>query len=818
MAMRFLGLCRGDGKGYVKIGTDTKPELLMATIGMPDGSCRQCPIFPIGFPGEEVAARTVWGDASTKESYEAVVVVPLLDNADLSISVTNRENDTVLGTIPFKPLTTKVRSRLTYKHRPQFAAQIRDIDQRRLSGTPHVYVTGIYPVDEQHYSCRFTVRYPLFQEKSNCSISIYDASAKQIELPTVVLEDSVISNPRDHTQSLREIVYSVSVTDANKTLCIYAFPEGQDEAFTCVLPPMFDGFVNGAKDLTKHASYDEGYQIWLEQHRATESDVKNQRTLCQAWKSTEKPLISVVTVVFRPPVEYLRSLVNSLIAQSYEHFEVVFVNVSGNDQEARAVNEFLGNIQDSRFRVIDAENKSIAENTNIGIHETKGEYIAFIDHDDVIEPDAFYRYVSVLHDKPKADVLYCDEDLLDNGKYIWPVFKPNFNPDLLYSYNYVTHMLMVSRHVLNQVELSPANVSGAQDYDLTLKCCEKAREASNVPYMLYHWRMHQNSTSTNPDSKPYAETAGQLALERHYERIGIKAEVSESELPFRYRTRYLAVKQPKINIVIPTKDHIDLLQRCLDSVLAKTEYGNYDVTLVENNSVESTTFAFYEEIQKKDPRVKVVTWNGQGFNYSSICNYGAAQRDGDILLFLNNDTEIINNDWLTSMVGFFSRPEVGMVGAKLLFPDNLVQHGGIWVSPDRVGYYSELLSHRDGGYMETMRYPSDCAAVTGACQMVRRDVFENVGGFDEQLAVVLNDVDLCLKVRESGYLVVFDPQAKLHHSEHASRGRDEQDVSKARRAIDEQARFYARWDKSLIDSGFINPNLNQCNGHFKITW
>lgn len=170
------------------------------------------------------------------------------------------------------------------------------------------------------------------------------------------------------------------------------------------------------------------------------------------------------------------------------------------------------------------------------------------------------------------------------------------------------------------------------------------------------------------------------------------------------------------------------------------------------------------------------------------------------------------------MVGFFSRPEVGMVGAKLLFPDNLVQHGGIWVSPDRVGYYSELLSHRDGGYMETMRYPSDCAAVTGACQMVRRDVFENVGGFDEQLAVVLNDVDLCLKVRESGYLVVFDPQAKLHHSEHASRGRDEQDVSKARRAIDEQARFYARWDKSLIDSGFINPNLNQCNGHFKITW
>ncbi|WP_081929782.1 glycosyltransferase family 2 protein [Bifidobacterium ruminantium] len=388
------------------------------------------------------------------------------------------------------------------------------------------------------------------------------------------------------------------------------------------------------------------------------------------------------------------------------------------------------------------------------------------------------------------------------------------------AYNYVTHMLMVSRQVLSQVELSPADVSGAQDYDLTLKCCEKARSIANVPYMLYHWRVHQNSTSTNPDSKPYAQTAGKIVLQRHFERTGLQVDVSDSELPFRYRNRYINEATPKVSIVIPTKDHSQLLQRCLTSVLEKTTYQNYDITLVENNSTEQETFAYYDRIQDQNEKIKVVTWPGTGFNYSAICNYGAAHCDGEILLFLNNDTVIINGDWLDSMVGFFARPEVGIVGAKLLFPDNLVQHGGVWVSADHVGYLSDMLSDKDGGYMETMRYPYNCAAVTGACQMVRRKAFQSVGGFDENLAVVLNDVDLCLKIGQQGYLTVFDPQAKLYHSEHTSRGRDEQDVEKERRAIDEQARFYARWDKTLVGARgkYINRQLNQYDGHYKIRW
>ena len=818
MVVQILGLCRGDGKGYVKIATNVSADNLKATIKMTDNSILECPVVSIGFPGEDMTARVGWGDISCDGVHESVVVVPLLDGTRLTITITDRNSHTVLGSFPFHPIQTKIKSRLTYRLRPEFAAQIRGIEQRRISGTPHAYVTGIYPVDEQHYSCRFHVRYPYFGMQESCSITVFDAAAHRLDLSPIILEDSLITDPHDHTRQIHELVYSIIVTDSNKTICIQAKPEHQDACFTCILPPMFDGFVNGARDLTKHASYDDGYHVWFEQHRATVADIRNQRRVCQSWTDEMKPLISIVTVIFHPPVEYLQALIDSFTAQSYDNFEVVFVNVSGHGPEAQSVNKLLDKLSDPRFRVITEENKSIADNTNIGIRETHGDYIAFVDHDDVIEPDALYRYISVLHSKPDADVLYCDEDLLDNGRYTWPVFKPDYNPDLLNAYNYVTHMLVISRTVFEQVELSPADVSGAQDFDLTLKCCERARLVTNVPYMLYHWRMHQNSTSTNPDSKPYAETAGRIALERHFERTDLQVEVSESELPFRYRNRYIVDNPPKISIVIPTKDHSDILRRCLNAVLTKTEYQNYDITLVENNSTESETFAYYDEVQKQSDKIKVVTWQGTGFNYSAICNYGAAQCDGEILLFLNNDTEVINSEWLGSMVSFFARPEVGVVGAKLLFPDNLVQHGGVWVSSDQVGYLGDLLSHEDGGYMETMRYPYNCAAVTGACQMVRRSVFDAVGGFDEELAVVLNDVDLCLKIGRQGFLVVFDPEAKLYHSEHTSRGRDEQDVRKERRAIDEQARFYARWDKDLQRGVFINHQLNQYDGHYKIAW
>lgn len=817
MSFTVNALCRGTGKGYVSICADTDPGKLRAEAVKDDGTVFPCPMYRFGFPGEDPTASRQWGETAGDRQYSFVLVVPLFEGIDLTIRLASRESGETLATIPFGHVATRIRSRLTYRLRPETAASMRDIDQRRLSGGTYVYITGIYPVEEHEVSCRFTVRYPVFQDseaKAPCKIAVYDGSATPIQVTPCILEDSVITDPHDAHQRIRQIVAAIRLSDAPRTLCICATPEHGNGNFTCIPASSFSGFLTGALDLTKHVFNDQGYSVWFEQHRATFADIDNQRQICATWDNT--PLISIVTVVYNTPVPYLHALIDSLKAQSYAHFEVVFVNVSNDDG---TVERELESINDKRFRIVHAENKSIADNTNAGIIQAKGDYIAFVDHDDVIEPDTLYQYMCVLRDHPHSDVLYCDEDLMDESGHYWkPIFKPAFNPDLLNVNNYITHMLMVSRHVLEQVELSPSDVAGAQDYDLTMKCAEQAREIHNVSKMLYHWRMHRNSTSTNPDSKPYAQEAGRIALTRHYERIGVDATVHDSELPFRYRTEYHWNQLPKVSIVIPTKDHVDVLSKCLGRVLHATNYPNFDVTLVENNSEDPRTFEYYRDIEQDDARVHVVTWKGTGFNYSAICNYGASQCDGELILFLNNDTEAINEDWLTSMVGFFARPEVGVVGAKLLFHDDLVQHGGIWASMDHCGYFGELLSYKDGGYMENMRYPWDCAAVTGACQMIRRSLFTKIGGLDEQLAVVLNDVDLCLKARQEGYLVVFNPQAKLYHNEHTSRGRDEQDVHKELRAINEQARFYAKWDSSLHRGEFINPNLNQYDGHFKLRW
>ncbi len=817
MSVQVLGLCRGDGKGYVKINTTVDSINLKASIAMDDGSLFNCPVIPLDFPGEDESARNRHRGESSS-AYESVVVVPLLDNAKLTILITDIQTGTEVGEIPFNPLTTKIKSRLTYRHRPELASQIRNIERRRGSGMPQLHVIGIFPAGNQRYSCRFQVKYPYLAENERCTVSVYDDAAHKVSPEIILLEDSISPNPQDPASQLHELTYSI-IVNSNRTLCIQAKPDQQDACFTCILPPMFDGLVRDAYELTKHASCDESYPQWFEQHRATAADIRNQRKLCTSWTDEQKPLISIITVVFRPPVEYLQALINSFTTQSYDNFEVIFVNVSGNETSAEPINGLLSQLSDPRFHVITETNRSIAENTNVGIREAHGDYIAFVDHDDVIEPDALYRYVCALHNEPTADVLYCDEDLLDNGQYRWPTFKPSYNVDLLYAHNYITHMLMVSRHVLEQVELSPADVSGAQDYDLTLKCCEKARAVVNVQYMLYHWRVHQNSTSTNPDSKPYAHVAGKIALERHFERIGLRVDVQEEEQPFNYRPHYIVDNPPKISIVIPIKNHSDVLHRHLNALLSKTKYQNYDITLIENNNAGNETFAYYDEFQKQSKKIKIATWQGTAdFNYSTACNYGAAQCDGEILLFLNSDMEVINGEWLSSMVNFFARPEVGVVGAKLLSPDGLVQHGGMWVSADNAGTLNDLIFEDESGYMETMRYPCNCAAVAGACQMVRRNVFDTVGGFDEELTVVLNDVDLCLKIGKQGFLVVFDPDAKLYHSEHTSRGRDEQNPRKEHRTIDEQARFFARWNKNLQRGVFINRQLNQHNGHYKIAW
>ncbi|NMM95096.1 glycosyltransferase family 2 protein [Bifidobacterium oedipodis] len=821
MTITMGGLCRGNGKGYVKLDVEGhRVENLYAVATAANGNTIMCGVYPYGFPGEDPTAVAKAGDEHAVEGdgkFSCVVAVPLLDGTDLTVNVfdhTVADTSRPVFTFPFKPLESKVRSRLFYKFHSDVAFQMRDIDQRRLSGNIHVFVPGIYPIAPDEVSCRFVVRAP-YVANAQYEIHVYDHDASELDVQPIVIENGQI-HANNGSTIMREICYSIRMPKTSRTLCVSVEEKGHDYPygnFACVLPPAWEGFVNGAYEHTRNAYHDPAYPNWLEQHRATYGDLAQQRAMCQTWE--HQPLISLVVVLFRTPAPYLRAMLNSLLAQSYEKFELLLVDVSDNYPE---IDRVLAEYRDDRIRVIKAKNRNIADNTNVGIREAVGDYVGFVDHDDTVEPDALYQYVAEINRHPDVDLLYCDEDRLENGEYRQPFFKPGFNRDLLYSYNYVTHLLMVSRYALNRVELSTADVAGAQDYDLILKSIEVARCIRHVPHMLYHWRMHPGSTSVNPDSKPYADEAGRLALSRHFERTGVKAEVMTSELPFRYRTRYQFDHAPKVSIVIPTKDHSDILSKCVDAVLSKTEYDNYEIIMVENNSVEEATFAYYERIAAEQERVRVVRWPGHGFNYSAICNYGATFATGELILFLNNDTEVINAEWLGNMVNHFGREDVGMVGAKLICHDGIVQHGGVWVAVDNCGYLGYDLAADDSGYMETMRYPSNVPAVTGACQMIRRSVYEQIGGLDESLVVVLNDVDLSLKVGEAGYLVVFEPQAMLYHNEFTSRGRDERDPDKQRRAEVEYGRFRLRWNPTIEHGKYINSNLNQYDGNYKIAW
>lgn len=811
--VKLLGLCRGSGKGYIKIATDLEPETLTARAHVLGGTDIVCPIYRIGFPGEDMMARKVSGeDMSNTNLHTAVVVVPLLDKLTLGVRIHAGDSDDTaapLWEFPFKTFETKVKSRLTYKYHPDFASQIRDIDRRRISGDTSMYIGGAYPAEDHAVSFRFHVRHPYTGSPEPCDITVLNPAGNRFDTQPLLLKRTVTADPNDSLQRIQDTEYSLILPDGPHTLCILAQPERHSGNFICISEPMYMELLNRGIGETKNFWNGVDYRSWFEQRRATWADIANQRKVIASWD--RKPLVSIVTPVFRPPIEYLKSFIDSVLAQSYEHFELILVNVSGDSPDVTAA---LDNLADPRVTIITAENKTISENTNIGITHAKGEYIAFVDHDDVIEPDALYRYMSEIHRHPDTDLMYCDEDALDNGVYVDPTFKPQFNQDLLYCNNYITHMLMVSHHVLEQVDLSGPDVSGAQDYDLTLKCAEKARRITGVQRVLYHWRRHPNSTSINSDSKPYAEEAGRLALSHHFARTGVAAEVSGSEFVFRYRSTYSFTRKPKVSIIIPAGELVDPLASCVDSILEGTAYGNFDITIVGSGAPESAAER-YETICGRDSRIHMVFRPGPSTEYSAIRNFGAAHSDGDLLLFLDTGIRTINDSWMDSMTGFFARPNVGVTGAKLLSLDGLVQNGGVWVDVNSTGHYGERMSHTDGGYMETLRYPVDVAAVDSACQMIRRELFTDIGGYDERFSETLNGVDLSLAAGRLGYLVVFDPDATLYHTEHiAAEDDNTSDMYEGHDVIKEQALFRTKWSGRIERGRYLNANLDQTNGHY----
>ncbi len=549
------------------------------------------------------------------------------------------------------------------------------------------------------------------------------------------------------------------------------------------------------------------YESWLKQHRADRQKLQQQREETFPYE----PLISFVIPIYNTPERYLRPLMDSILAQSYTNFEICLADGSTSSEPADFLNRQYA--KEPRIHLLHLkENRGISENTNAAINMASGEFLVFSDHDDFLEPDALYEMVRLLNENPALDLIYTDEDLTDEeGKHFQsPRFKPDFNPDLLRSINYICHLTMVRTSLAKEIGLLRSSCDGAQDYDFLLRCIERTDRVGHIPRILYHWRAHGESTAENQDSKQYAIDAGMRSLTEHFSRLGYEAEITYSGIFILFQWKLALKQEPLVTILIPNKDHTDTLDICVQSIYDKTDYPNFEILVVENNSTEETTFNYYKKMQKMHENFRVVTYRG-GFNYSAINNFGAEQARGDYILFLNNDTEVISPFWIREMLGLCQRENTAAVGAKLYYADNTVQHCGVVIGIGNfAGHILPFSTRQDPGYLGRLKAVQDISAVTAACILVKKSVFKEIGGFYEELAVSLNDVDLCLRMREKGYLVTLDPNVELYHYESRTRGY-ENTPEKQERFKKEILLFRKRW-KGLLDQGdpYYNPNLSIC--------
>lgn len=533
---------------------------------------------------------------------------------------------------------------------------------------------------------------------------------------------------------------------------------------------------------------------------------------------------SILVPLYNTPERFLREMIESVTAQTYGKWELCLAD--GSD-DAHA---FVGRIcqeyrqKDSRIKYQKlAKNEGISGNTNECYKMATGNYIALFDHDDLLHPCVLFAYMQAICEKD-ADYIYCDEATFKGNSINHMItlhFKPDFAPDNLLANNYICHFSVFSRELLESGELFRSQFDGSQDHDMILRLTAKAKHIVHVPRILYYWRSHKGSVASSIDAKTYAIDAAKGAVADHLTKLGYRNFEIESTRAFAtiFRIKYELTSRPLVSIIIPNKDHVDDLSRCVESIINLSTYDNYEIVIVENNSETAEIRTYYEEISRH-PRVQVVEYKGD-FNYSKINNFGVQYAKGEYLLLLNNDTEVINPDWMEELLMYAMRKDVGVVGAKLYYPDKTIQHAGIVIglgAHRTAGHTHYRIPEANVGYMGRLCYAQDVTAVTGACMMVSKALYEELGGLDESFTVALNDVDFCLRVREKGLLNIFTPFAELYHYESKSRGSDKKD-ERALRYQQESDRFRVKWADVLAKGDpYYNPNFSLDHSDFTVNW
>lgn len=548
------------------------------------------------------------------------------------------------------------------------------------------------------------------------------------------------------------------------------------------------------------------YDPWFKYHRITESELEEQRQHVFEYQ----PKISILVPTYKTQIPMLHEMMASVIGQSYANWELCIADGTMEDGELKAVlQEYAEKDARIKVRFLDS-NDGISGNTNKALELATGEFIGLLDHDDILELDALFEVVKVLQDRT-VDLVYTDEDKVseDLSEFRDPNLKPDFSIDLLRSHNYITHFLVIKKTIIDKVGPFNSKYDGAQDYDLVLRSSEVAQHIEHVAKPLYHWRMSAGSTAENPESKLYCYEAGRAAVEAHLKRCGIKGrvELAGQKLWGLNHVTYDVVGNPLVSIVIANKDHTKDLNKAITSIQEKSTYRNIEFIIVENNSTEKKTFAYYEKIQQKYDNVKVVYWDRE-FNYSLINNFGVEHANGEYILLLNNDTEMITPTAIEEMLGICCREDVGIVGAKLLYADKTIQHAGVVLGfGGYAGHVFHGIGRYDLGFMMRPRINCNYSAVTAACLLTKKSVYDAVGGLTEEFVVAGNDIDYCLKVREKGLLVVYSAWAEWFHYESKSRGYEDTPEKKAR-FDGEVAKFRKRWGH-VLEAGdpFYNKNF-----------
>lgn len=554
------------------------------------------------------------------------------------------------------------------------------------------------------------------------------------------------------------------------------------------------------------------YEIWMKLNDPTKEELDEQRKT----KFKLNPKISILVPMYNTPLNFFTELVQYLIDQTYSNWELCLED--GSPEKNEEIEKICK--KDDRIKYnYTGKNLGIAGNTNEALKNATGDYIALLDHDDLLPINCLYEVVKAINEDPTIEFIYTDEDkitTMDKPRFD-PHFKPDFAIDTLRSNNYICHFSVFRKDLMQKLGGERSKYDGAQDYDIIIRMAEIAKNIKHIPKVLYHWRVHELSTAkAGGDAKPYAFEAGIPVLQDHLKRVGLEGKVEHGATLGTYKIDYKVKENPKVTILIPNYNEAKTLKNCVDSVLKLTTYRNYEIVVIENNSTEQSVFDYYKELEK-EKKVKVLHYPEKGFNYSKIINYGVKNTDGEYIVQLNNDTELLTSDWLEKMIGMNQREDVGAVGVKLYYPDGTIQHAGTIIGVHGVaGHVFRGVYKNTHGYFARESHIQNLSAVTAACMMAKRSIYEEVGYMDENFAVAFNDIDFCLKIIQSGKLIIYNPFVELIHYESKSRGAEDT-PEKQKRFQNEIDLFYKKWgDYKKKGDPYYNVNLRLDSDQYDI--